>query len=81
MSFIIESKNKNIQEYQFRRQLFSNFSKFNFEPLYFLKLFPIFDKLTLLVGIFERIFLGGMLILDQKPYLLGPTIFEISQPN
>ena len=48
---------------------------------YFLKLRPIFDRLSLLVGNFERFFLGGMLILGQKPFFLGPTIFKVSQPN
>ena len=38
-----------------------------FEPIYFLKLRPIFDRLSLLIGIFQRFFLGGMLILGQKP--------------
>ena len=47
-----------------------------FEPLYFLKLCTIFHKLTFLVGIFWR-----MLILGQKSYYLGPTIFKIPQPN
>ena len=47
----------------------------------FLKLFPIFDKLTFFVGIFLNVFIGGMLIFGQKSYLLGPTIFKISQPN
>ena len=36
-----------------------------FEPLYFLKLCPIFDELTFLVGFF----------------FLGPTIFKIPQSN
>ena len=52
-----------------------------FEPLYFLKLRPIFDRLSLLVGTFYKKFLGGMLILGQKPYFLVPTIFKIPQPN
>ena len=51
----IFSKKKITKEYQFRRPLFiKNFFFLNsiFEPLYFLKLRPIFDRLSLLVGIF-----------------------------
>ena len=37
-----------------------------FEPLYFLKLHPIFDKVTILIGFFSNFFIGGTLILGQK---------------
>ena len=78
----IFSKNKFIQEYQFRRPLFiKNFFFSIFEPLYFLKLRPIFDGLTFLAGSLFHFFLGGMLILGQKSYFFGPTILKIPQPN
>ena len=32
----------------------------------------------ILVGVFKRFFLGGMPILGQKPYFLGPIVFKIS---
>ena len=72
------SKNINLGDHYLLKLFFLNSI---FEPLYFLKLRPIFDRLSLLVGIFKRFFLGGMLILCQKPYFLGPTIFKIPQPN
>ena len=72
------SKNINLGDHYLVKTFFLNSI---FVPLFFLKLRPIFDKLTLLVGVFKKHFLGGMLILGQKPYFLGPTIFEIPQPN
>ena len=43
------SKNINLGDHYLLKTFFS---KLNFEPLYFLKLRPIFDRLSLLVGIF-----------------------------
>ena len=69
-------KNINLGDYFSVKTLFSSF---NFEPLYFLKLSPIFDELTFLVWIF---FLSSMLILDQKILLFSTSgCFEIPQPN
>ena len=52
-------------------------SKIDFEST----ILALFEKLSLLVGFFQRFFLGGMLILGQKACFKGPTIFEIPQPN
>ena len=69
---------KNLGDHFLERTFFLNLI---FEPLYFLKLRPIFDELIFLVGFFFFKFLGGMLILGQKTYLLGPNILKIPQPN
>ena len=63
--------NINLGDHYSLKKLF--FLNWIFEPLYFLKLRPILDSLSF--------FLGGILILGQKSYYLGPTIFKIPQPN
>ena len=47
------------------------------EPLYLLKSCPIFDEPSFI----NEFLLLSMLILGQKSCFLGPTIFEIPQPN
>jgi len=51
------SKKKFIEEYQFRRPFFVKklfFLTSIFEPLYFLKPFPIFDEPALVIGFFQQ---------------------------
>jgi hypothetical protein len=71
-------------------QIFFSFKNINikhyflasiFEPLYFLKSFPIFDELSFIDGISYLYFPLSMLILGQKSCFLGPTIFEIPQQS
>ena len=52
-----------------------------FQPFYFLKLCPIFDEL--LADGFTKFadFIWVQYIFGQKSCYLGPTIFEIPQPN
>ena len=53
-----------------------------FEPLYFLKSCPIFDELALPIFSKYNGFLWAyILIVGQKSCFLGPTIYEIPQPN
>ena len=53
-----------------------------FEPLYFLKSCPIFDKLALPVfSKYVQRFPLSMSIFGQKACILRPTIFKIPQPN
>ena len=59
----------------------STYSKVFFFLIYFPKLRPFFDELTILLGFLKNTFLCGMLILGQKCYFVGPTIFKIPQPN
>merc|ERR1712051_874940 len=61
----ILSKNINLGDHYLSKTFFLNSI---FEPLYFLKLCPIFDRLSLFIGIFKRFFLDVMLIFGQKPY-------------
>ena len=74
-------KKTNIQEYQFRRPFLVKtfFVDSIFGTLYFLKLCPIFDELIFLVGI--KNFPWEYVESWPKFYFLGPTIFEIPQPN
>ena len=65
---IFFQKKKFVQEYQIRGPIFLRNIFFN----------SIFDELTFLAGFF---FLVPMLILGQRSYFLGPTIFDIPQPN
>ena len=74
----ISSKNINLGDHFMLKSFF--FLGSIFDPLYFLKLGTIFDDLTFIIGFFKNIFLVPMLIWP-KILLLGPTIFEIPQPN
>ena len=55
------SKNINLGDHYFFQKIINSI----FEPFYFLKVRPIFDRLSSLVG-FKKKILGGMLILGKK---------------
>ena len=47
-----------------------------FEPFYFLKLCPIFDELTFLIGIFFKNFLRGMSVCQKLGIILENKVFQ-----
>ena len=75
---IFSSKNINLGDHFIVKTFFLDSI---FDPLCFLKLCPIFDELTFLIGILKKNSLRRMLILGQKSYFLGPIIFKIPQLN
>ena len=57
------------------------FSKLNFWTTLLSKITPNFWRTDILRRNLKKKILGGMLILCQKTFFLGPTIFKIPQPN
>ena len=52
-------------------------SKIDFERT----ILALFDEPSFIDGFFFDFFPPSLLNLDQKPCFLGPTIFEVPQPN